>query len=512
MQIRVACRLSGSAWLVTLSCAGMAALLCLAGCKQTSELYCCVTLDECRDSGNGKLHPCTDPARPFCDVQGEFPASEGIRNTCIPDPNPPECENPDECTDPARPLCEEGRCVACAGPSDCGVDAPVCDTEAGECVGCSGPDDCADRPGTAVCASDGSCVGCVAPSDCSADAPVCDEDSRTCRVCAAHDECAAGACDLVEGTCLAEAEVLYVASDGEGTDCSRALPCASLSVAAAESSGTRKLVRMAAGTYTGTTALSGLTLRVFADPGAVLRPTPGGSVTVEVSGASEVLLYGIEVSGATADTGARALRCVDVDGSPTLTLVRSAVKDAPGLGVESSNCTLTIDRSVISGNAGGGVSASGARFTLVNDFIVANGGPTATVGGALVSGEADSRFEHNTVANNQVQNGVEGGLSCTASTTLKNNIIYGNDAGDEGQITGNCTHRFSLIGPEPEKGEGNLADAPAFVDPTAGDFHLTPSSPGVNDGEASPISEDFDGDARPQGRRSDMGADEVPAR
>ena len=32
--------------------------------------------------------PCTDPARPFCDLAGEHPASEGIGKTCIPDPFP----------------------------------------------------------------------------------------------------------------------------------------------------------------------------------------------------------------------------------------------------------------------------------------------------------------------------------------------------------------------------------------------------------------------------------------
>jgi hypothetical protein len=32
--------------------------------------------------------PCTDPSRPFCDLAGEFAASEGIGNTCIPDPEP----------------------------------------------------------------------------------------------------------------------------------------------------------------------------------------------------------------------------------------------------------------------------------------------------------------------------------------------------------------------------------------------------------------------------------------
>jgi hypothetical protein len=286
-----------------------------------------------------------------------------------------------------------------------------------------------------------------------------------------------------------------------------------LSVATAESSETRKLVRMAAGTYTGTTALAGVTLRVFGDPGTVLRPTGVASTeTLLVEGTTDVLLHGIEVRGTGGGDTFAAVRCrLDV-GSPTLTLVRSAIKNAPGSGVESSNCTLTIVQSEISGNTGGGVSATGGRFTLINNFLTRNGASASLVGGASLSGSADSRFEHNTVTGNALGAGSVGGVTCVGTVVPRNNIIYGNDPGEEGQVTGNCIHRYSLIGPEPEEGEGNLADAPTFVDPTAADFHLTATSAGVDEGEASSVADDFDGDARPQGRRADMGADEVPAR
>ena len=42
------------------------ALLALPSCKK-DPLYC----DEAT--------PCVDPARPYCDLRGEFPASEGIK-------------------------------------------------------------------------------------------------------------------------------------------------------------------------------------------------------------------------------------------------------------------------------------------------------------------------------------------------------------------------------------------------------------------------------------------------
>lgn len=54
-------------------------ILCLAllagpACLKKDPLYC----DE--------NTPCMDPERPYCDLAGEFPASDGIKRTCIPSP------------------------------------------------------------------------------------------------------------------------------------------------------------------------------------------------------------------------------------------------------------------------------------------------------------------------------------------------------------------------------------------------------------------------------------------
>jgi hypothetical protein len=42
------------------------------------------------------------------------------------------------------------------------------------------------------------------------------------------------------------------------------------------------------------------------------------------------------------------------------------------------------------------------------------------------------------------------------------------------------------------------------------DFHLDPSSPGVDQGDELDVRDDIDGQRRPQGAAWDMGADEVP--
>lgn len=46
----------------------------IPACKTYDPLYC--------DADKA----CTDPERPFCDVKGEYPASEGVGRTCIPNP------------------------------------------------------------------------------------------------------------------------------------------------------------------------------------------------------------------------------------------------------------------------------------------------------------------------------------------------------------------------------------------------------------------------------------------
>jgi hypothetical protein len=51
------------------------AFLLATGCTVSDPLYC----DEDR--------PCTDPDRPFCDLNGDYPSSGSIARTCIPEPD-----------------------------------------------------------------------------------------------------------------------------------------------------------------------------------------------------------------------------------------------------------------------------------------------------------------------------------------------------------------------------------------------------------------------------------------
>jgi hypothetical protein len=74
-------------------------LVPLLGCKVYDPLYC----DEKR--------PCSNPDRPFCDLHGDYPASEGVGRTCIPEPRsnaaadagPKEPDEPDGSPDASPP-------------------------------------------------------------------------------------------------------------------------------------------------------------------------------------------------------------------------------------------------------------------------------------------------------------------------------------------------------------------------------------------------------------------------
>lgn len=60
--------------MIQMFAAALLTLLSLGACTTYDALYC----DEDRS--------CKDPARPFCDLAGEYPASDGVARTCIPSP------------------------------------------------------------------------------------------------------------------------------------------------------------------------------------------------------------------------------------------------------------------------------------------------------------------------------------------------------------------------------------------------------------------------------------------
>lgn len=152
--------------------------------------------------------PCRDEVLNYCDLMGQYPASNGVANTCIPDPALTECSATQECSDPAQPHCSgSGRCVECLNYSHCNGDKPRCSLSENVCSGCRVGDDgnqlCATvDPLQPFCSPTGACSECLQDSDCDVvTQPICDGESFACRGCQ-EGECAEGSlCNTESGVC-----------------------------------------------------------------------------------------------------------------------------------------------------------------------------------------------------------------------------------------------------------------------------------------------------------------------
>lgn len=485
----------------------------------------------CEDSSE-----CGDPARPFCDVAGEFEESGFHGHTCIEVPGG-SCDASSEC--PAGlPICElaenecrlcmssdecvergdglgvcagSGRCVECEQSIDCPAGQPICGDS--ECGACEDDDECEARDPQAPVCDGGACRGCESAADCTdPSAPICDPGSGVCRGCQAHGECASGVCDSAAAECIAEADVLYVEPGGTDVgDCPRATPCATIGYAASQVAGARNWVAIATGTYAENLAVTGQEINFAGPTDAVIDPVAANQPVIAVLGAAQVKIDGLTLRDASGVSG----RGVNCTGGSTATIRNAKLDDNAGAGVAADDCTLTVERSTVSANTGGGLDVDDSSFTVRNNFIVGNGSAVAgsLFGGMSIANGIGGRtqvLEHNTIADNVCNNvaGAARGVLCTTTTpmTAHSNILFGGLGA--AQTAGNCSHRYSIV-EGGLAGEGNITDAPMYV--SAGtDYHLAPGSPGIDVGDpASVVLEDVDGNRRPFNGRVDIGADEV---
>jgi parallel beta-helix repeat protein len=167
-------------------------------------------------------------------------------------------------------------------------------------------------------------------------------------------------------------------------------------------------------------------------------------------------------------------------------------------------------------NNGGGLYLNKSDAMLRNNVIAENG--AATAGSGIYTQVGMPELLYTTIANNGNSDGT--GLYVTGSSApiLINTILvsqtvgimvtageasldgvlwYGNGTNTGGSGTITVTH--------------DLSDAPAFVDPAGGDYHILPSSAAVDHGVANDYPLDIDGDYRPLAAPPDLGADEVMA-
>jgi hypothetical protein len=478
-------------------------IVLVSGCKSPNPDFCCTTEQQCAELGASDIRPCK--AGQACDT-----------GTCV----AKECDTSADCTDAAKPVCINQLCEA-----KCTADA-----------------DCTGSPGGAHCASDGVCVGCTDASQCSADKPFCDAQERSCRGCIADSECASGVCVEADARCAAEAEVLYVATNGvDAGTCTKSAPCQTLQFAHSQARVNRTVIHIVSGNLN-LSATVNVTFPVVIDgsntllnrpaAGAIFKITAPSTTTIEgvrmvapdlatdiitITGSS-LRLYGssVDTSRITSTNGtinmdtSTSTACEFNTTGGSLTLTSSHLSDSHVLAM---NTNATIARNVFADQNSQAFSANGGLivvennvFGTVNEFTDMLGANGTMVGSAV-------RF--NTFVNLSPMASSPVALNCDATVAVTSNI-FAYHSTDPVEGVG-CLARaslFDLQGASDATHGGSISRdvGTFFKNRETGDFHLATNSPAIGLGEPGQVSNDLDGHARPAptGSMPDVGAFEAP--
>ncbi len=258
--------------------------------------------------------------------------------------------------------------------------------------------------------------------------------------------------------------------------------------------------------------------RVFANLGTAIKSVNGPSVTI-IKGAWDA-----------ATNGPNAVRCVFLANLSSLsgfTLTGGATivsENGGGVHCDSTNCIVT--NCVIVGNSAYSQGGGAYQATLLNCIVNSNicGLPSFGSGGGAwgcglvnclvagnrcgyIGGAAISSLLLNCTVVGNASGSYAGSLAiCTADNTIVyyNHNQFTNDDSNSGYAFTNCCLSFSVMPP----GLNNFTNPPLFANPAAGDYHLLPSSPCINAGNNSFISNsiDLDGNARIVAGTADIGA------
>lgn len=368
---------------------GLMAMATLAGCKHAVELYC----DE--DT------PCLPryPDKPYCDLTGQYPESEGVGRTCIGFPD-----------DPSKDFCIED--------GDCPADKPICGPNM-ECRACESNQDCIDLgeiAGLTYCAPAGTCLACepdaffrcdtntdgdpvmvACNADGSGEAEVlcgasCDADGERCIDCAPSSEACVGGPGPTDWE--------YVTCDANGNETSRTACYVGCEQDGGEPEGCLDIdplnqlatyLDMAATAdplvLTGDSSFNTTTGEVI--NGANNAPVAVPSFVQALTGAPEIRVFvvgSLDVFNATV-VGLRSIAIVshgDVVIRGHFSASADGVLPGPGARVASSgdNCTGvsgSVNAAGNSGSGGGSFASSGGRGGHIVDT---NGDPVVGGGAA----------------------------------------------------------------------------------------------------------------------------------
>lgn len=349
---------------------------------------------------------------------------------------------------------------------------------------------------------------------------------------------------------------LYVA---ESSNCGAASPCYGTIQDAVDAASDGTLIKIAGGVYTTTESqvlsvkkgvhlVGGYDVDDWSEPDATGKPTvldaervpQRRGVFVDGTGVPTITLTGLQVQWGDAQ-GTHGGGIYVAGGSIVLNenSVLSSTAGASGGGVFVSQGRVTLRHNIIRANSapyGGGLYVDGGEVSLEGDIFAQNeagnmGGAVALGGGVLTGTNVS------VVQNPLAEAGVYlcGGHLTGSHWTLADNGAYGvvthlgiNDDGGSARLRNSIVayhgtglgganaaahrtlfHRVSIPCRPGASCVSNLFGDPAFVDRSNGDYHIGRDSAAVDQASGLDVPVDMDGEVRPMGSTSDIGADEV---
>ena len=200
------------------------------------------------------------------------------------------------------------------------------------------------------------------------------------------------------------------------------------------------------------------------------------------------------------------------------------VKNANGIGgaIFARNA-LTIKRSSFlrnsAGSLGGGAifyqPALAKTLRVENSLFAGNSVANSVFGAAIaVTNTNTTQLLYNTFANGTTQNSSPAITVFNGTATIVDNIITNHATGVQ-KIGGTAAEDFNLFFNNLSNTSGGVTSGgssftanPLFMSAASDDYHLSPGSPAIDKASNLGLSEDFDGDTRPNGVGFDIGFDE----
>jgi hypothetical protein len=423
---------------------------------------------------------CNDIAFPFCDVDGSL---EGEPNTCI----------PVACTPNTFEACRGDEVVTCNAMGN-NFDVTRCER------GCD--------------AASAGCNDCQTNDQCANPAPVCDSTTNACRACTNDDECASQVCNA-DGSCAPEASVVYAAPTGAPTgSCTQAAPCTlARAVTVATTAAVTPILRLLPGTYLDALSIAKATIGTGAE--LMSGVGVGGGANVSIRNLSALSLscsdpvtnttVSVRDSAFSSSNTVSAQRC-------TMTLTRVDVTSTGSttafsltgpVDFQADRVTARVDTFAFFSAFGQGVSSRVTNSVFENIYVNPNTSDTTDPGSQIL-------FAFDTfIMGEGVQHDcfVDSG---TAHRTIRfeNSIMKG--TGSTEVVAGTaCTFLHNIMTPQATLPPTNSGADPQLANIAARDYHLKSGSPAIDAAVPStgldPLG-DFDGIARPQGAKKDLGA------